>query len=172
MDRRQAQGEGRGRVQGECRLVFLPLCEVTSLIDVPFLCSQMSLRDVNPLSPALAVLREPVNLLTVLASGMLFGAQYVISFTAAVTFAAAPYNYDSLKVGLVLVAFGGGNILGSILGGRYSDFMLAKLKKANGGVSEPEVRRFFLGRVSSAVLISSFPPGYRCGSSRCSLRFQ
>jgi hypothetical protein len=40
----------------------------------------------------------------------------------------------------VLVSFGGGNILGSILGGRYSDHMLAKLKRVNGGVSEPEMR--------------------------------
>lgn len=55
-------------------------------------------------------------------------------------FSSLRYNYDSLKVGLVLVSFGGGNIMGSILGGRYSDFMLAKLKKANGGVSEPEMR--------------------------------
>ncbi|KAL7413574.1 major facilitator superfamily domain-containing protein [Mrakia frigida] len=101
---------------------------------------KLSLRDVNPLRPALAVLKEPVNLLTVLASGILFGGQYVISFTAAVTFAAAPYNYGSLKVGLVLVSFGGGNILGSLLGGRYSDFMRAKLTKANGGITEPEMR--------------------------------
>ena len=52
----------------------------------------------------------------------------------------APYNYNALHVGLVLLAFGLGNIAGSVLGGRYSDKVLARLKKANGGKSEPEVR--------------------------------
>lgn len=66
-----------------------------------------------------------------------------ISFLRLLRLASAsplPDNYDSLKVGLVLVAFGGGNIGGSLLGGRYSDYKLAQLKKANGGVSEPEMR--------------------------------
>ena len=59
---------------------------------------------------------------------------------ADLSFTPSRYNYGSLKVGLVLVSFGGGNILGSLLGGRYSDFMRAKLTKANGGITEPEMR--------------------------------
>lgn len=35
---------------------------------------------------------------------------------------------------------GGGNVVGSILGGKYSDIMLRRLKKKNGGVGEPEMR--------------------------------
>jgi hypothetical protein len=38
------------------------------------------------------------------------------------------------------VTEGGGNVVGSILGGRYSDIMLRRLKKKNGGVGEPEMR--------------------------------
>lgn len=75
-----------------------------------------------------------------------------------------PYNYSPLKVGLALLSFGeyrlpavgvhrscmlgtdksldtgGGNVVGSILGGKYSDIMLRRLKKKNGGVGEPEMR--------------------------------
>lgn len=40
----------------------------------------------------------------------------------------------------MLFSFGFGNITGSILGGRLSDFVLARLKTRNGGVSVPEVR--------------------------------
>ncbi|CED82859.1 Synaptic vesicle transporter SVOP and related transporters (major facilitator superfamily) [Phaffia rhodozyma] len=101
---------------------------------------KIGLRDVNPLLPALAILKCPSNLLTVISSGIIFAAQYSISFTAAVTFAESPYNYNALKIGLVLVAFGGGNIIGSVAGGRYSDYVLARLMKKNGGVREPEMR--------------------------------
>jgi hypothetical protein len=69
----------------------------------------------------------------------MFAYQYGVCFTAALTFARAPYNFNSIKVGLVLLSFGLGNLAGSILGGRWSDHVLAKLKQKNGGVSEPEV---------------------------------
>jgi hypothetical protein len=39
-----------------------------------------------------------------------------------------------------LLVTGGGNVVGSILGGKYSDIMLRRLKKKNGGVGEPEMR--------------------------------
>lgn len=76
-----------------------------------------------------------------------------------ITFAQAPYSYDPLIVGLVLcvprlrvatmttssshrLAYGGGTILGSVAGGRYSDRTWARLKAQNGGKGEPEVRPF------------------------------
>lgn len=71
--------------------------------------------------------------------GMMFAYQYGVCFTAALTFARAPYHFNSIQVGLVLLSFGIGNLAGSILGGRWSDHVLAKLKKENGGVSVPEV---------------------------------
>jgi MFS family permease len=69
----------------------------------------------------------------------LFAYQYAVAFTAALTFAGAPYNYGSVKVGLVLLSFGIGNLAGSVLGGRWSDRVLAQLKAKNGGESVPEV---------------------------------
>jgi len=75
-------------------------------------------------------------------SGLLFAAQYTISYTAARTFAAAPYDYSALIVGCVLLSFGFGNVVGSVAGGRWSDAMLKRMKEKNGGQGEPEASRF------------------------------
>ncbi|KAJ9110434.1 hypothetical protein QFC19_001560 [Naganishia cerealis] len=101
---------------------------------------QLSLKDVNPLPAMWHILKRPNNFLGVVCSGGLFAVQYTIAFTGAVLFAEEPYNYSALKVGLALLSFGGGNVVGSILGGRYSDIMLRRLKNKNGGVGEPEMR--------------------------------
>jgi len=53
-----------------------------------------------------------------------------------------PYNYSALYVGIIILAFGVGSIIGSLVGGKLSDMVLRRLKKANGGVMVPEVRRF------------------------------
>jgi len=39
-------------------------------------------------------------------------------------------------------------MLGSVLGGRWSDRAFARLKASNGGESNPEVRRTFLAIVT------------------------
>ncbi|KZT53351.1 MFS general substrate transporter [Calocera cornea HHB12733] len=101
---------------------------------------KLSLRDVNPITPAWRILQR-VNILTIMfGSALLFAFVYSTSYTAAITFARPPYNYDSMYIGLVLLSFGLGNVLGSILGGRWSDCSLARLKAQNGGVSAPEMR--------------------------------
>ncbi|CUA72501.1 MFS antiporter QDR3 [Candida albicans SC5314] [Rhizoctonia solani] len=82
---------------------------------------KLSITDINPISPIWNVLKEPTNLCILFAS-------------------AAPYNYNSIKVGLVLLSFGLGNLSGSILGGRWSDRVLAQFKAKNGGESVPEMR--------------------------------
>ncbi|KAG8726887.1 hypothetical protein FRC11_014290 [Ceratobasidium sp. 423] len=100
---------------------------------------KLSITDINPISPIWNVVKERTNLCILFASALLFAYQYAVAFTAALTFAAAPYNYNSIKVGLVLLSFGLGNLTGSILGGRWSDRVLAKFKTKNGGESVPEV---------------------------------
>ncbi|WVF71357.1 hypothetical protein IAT40_006161 [Kwoniella sp. CBS 6097] len=101
---------------------------------------KLSLRDLNPLPTMVSVLKKPTNALILTASGLLYAAQYTIVYTASITLGAAPYEYDSLKIGLVLLAFGVGNIGASIFGGRYSDVVLRRLKKANGGIGVAEMR--------------------------------
>ncbi|WWC69996.1 uncharacterized protein I206_103940 [Kwoniella pini CBS 10737] len=101
---------------------------------------KLSFRDINPLPTMISVVRKPANSVLLTSSGILFAAQYTIVYTASITLGNAPYNYNSLKIGLVLLAFGIGSILASILGGRYSDLVLKRLKKKNGGVMAAEMR--------------------------------
>jgi len=44
-------------------------------------------------------------------SGFLFASQYTVTLTSSRTFAAAPWNYTPIEVGLVLLAFGLGNVV-------------------------------------------------------------
>ncbi|RHZ75967.1 hypothetical protein Glove_208g203 [Diversispora epigaea] len=50
------------------------------------------------------------------------------------------YNLNTADVGLVFLAPSAGYMVGSFLGGRYSDIVLSKYKARNGGVSYPEMR--------------------------------
>lgn len=42
-------------------------------------------------------------------------------------------------VGVILLIYGIGNLIGSIGGGKLSDRILASMKVQNGGVGQPEV---------------------------------
>ncbi|KAF8172797.1 vacuolar DHA amino acid exporter [Mycena galopus ATCC 62051] len=100
---------------------------------------KLTLRDVNPFKPLWLVVRRINNLVILLASGLCFAFTFTVTFTASRTLSGA-YGYNALKVGLVLLSFGLGQLAGSVLGGRWSDKKLAGLKVANGGVSYPEMR--------------------------------
>lgn len=91
--------------------------------------------------------------------GLIFGLSYCIAYTCSRTLA-NQYGYNALKIGLVLLSFGVGEsgcclpilhalahggradvgcLGGSVLGGRYSDYVFRKLKAENGGTSAAEV---------------------------------
>ncbi|KAJ7160911.1 vacuolar DHA amino acid exporter [Mycena filopes] len=99
----------------------------------------LTLRDVNPFKPLWLVLRRINNLVILFASGLMFAFTFVVVYTASRTLSFV-YGYNALKVGFVLLSYGLGTLAGSLLGGRWSDVKLAKLKAANGGVSHPEMR--------------------------------
>ncbi|KAF9220501.1 MFS general substrate transporter [Gyrodon lividus] len=100
---------------------------------------KLSFTDFNPFPPYLWILSRKNNVVILIPSGLLFGFSFGIMYTCARTLALY-YNYNALKTGLVLLSYGIGNLIGSILGGRWSDRTLARLKAANGGVSFPEMR--------------------------------
>ncbi|KAI0049392.1 MFS general substrate transporter [Auriscalpium vulgare] len=100
---------------------------------------KLSLTDVNPIPPLRLVLRRWNNVAILTASGLIFGFSYCIAYTCARTLEDR-YGMDALDTGLVLLSFGAGSIAGSILGGRWSDRVLRRLKAANGGQSVPEMR--------------------------------
>ncbi|GAA5853337.1 hypothetical protein JCM8547_000289 [Rhodosporidiobolus lusitaniae] len=124
------------------QLGFAPLNKVRTALSAKSgdVKVRISFRDINPLAVSGDVIKQPANFVVLLYSGFLFASQYCITFTASRTFAAEPYNYSPIEVGLVLLAFGLGNVLGSVGGGRYSDYTLKRLKDKNGGKGEPEMR--------------------------------
>jgi MFS family permease len=100
---------------------------------------KLSMTDVNPFPSYLSIVSRKNNLVMLTASGLTFAFSFSIAYTCARTLSMY-YDYDALKTGLVLLAYGIGCMTGSILGGRWSDRTLARLKAANGGVSFPEMR--------------------------------
>jgi hypothetical protein len=122
--------------------------------------------DVSPLASAVAVIKQPHNILALFYSGvslgrrllklyqcshnfsylfitqLAFASQYSLSFTATRTFSSAPYNFSPILIGVVLLALGVGGMAGSILGGRLSDraLRLGTLANNNGQRAAPELR--------------------------------
>ncbi|TFY56644.1 hypothetical protein EVJ58_g7508 [Rhodofomes roseus] len=88
---------------------------------------RLSLKDVNPIGPMIRVLSRRNNLVILFASGLLFAFNFSITYTASRTLA-NEYHYDALDTGFVLLAYGIGCLLGSVLGGRYSDHIFTKMR--------------------------------------------
>ena len=92
--------------------------------------------------------------------GLQFAFMFVIAYASSRTLGTA-YGYSPFKIGFVTLSFGvgkffiiktfdptdyhllhllnSGGIAGSVWGGRWSDYELARLKAANGNNSYPEV---------------------------------
>ncbi|KAL9931478.1 hypothetical protein V8E36_009643 [Tilletia maclaganii] len=100
-----------------------------------------SFADVNPLRPLLAILSEPHNIVSLLASGLSFGSFYSLMLTLSRDLAAPPqdkgYGYSPIIVGVVLLSIGGGGMLGSTVGGRLSDRRIRRVK--SGALVSPLV---------------------------------
>ncbi|KAF8956891.1 vacuolar DHA amino acid exporter [Flammula alnicola] len=99
----------------------------------------LSIKDINFLKPLFQVLRRKSNLLMLISCGLIYAYGFVIIYTTSRTLS-SQYHYNPLKVGLVTISYGAGSIIGSILGGRWSDRELARQKAANGGKGYPEMR--------------------------------
>ncbi|KAI0633191.1 major facilitator superfamily domain-containing protein [Trametes polyzona] len=114
--------------------------EATSIVTVASLEQvKLSPSDVNPLKPIVHILRRLNNVTMFLASGLIFACTYSITYTCARTLA-NQYGFDALRTGLTLLAFGIGSLLGSVLGGRYSDYVYLKVKARHGGTGKAEMR--------------------------------
>ncbi|KAF5362918.1 hypothetical protein D9758_007097 [Tetrapyrgos nigripes] len=100
---------------------------------------KLSLMDVNPVKPMIAVIIRRYNYTILIASGILFAFSFLIMYTTSRTLGTF-YHYEPLSIGLVLVCYGVGNVFGSFLGGRWSDYQMARLTKQNGGKKSPEMR--------------------------------
>ncbi|KAF8257483.1 MFS general substrate transporter [Lactarius quietus] len=99
----------------------------------------LSFKDVNPFPPLLLVLKRRNNIATLVPSGFFYAFNINITYTCS-RLLGNHYDYDALKIGLVLLSYGAGCMLGSILGGRWSDRAIQRLTSANDGHYLPEMR--------------------------------
>lgn len=72
--------------------------------------------------------------------GFAFSSLSVMLVTQAAFYPAPPYNFSPIGVGNVIIAPAIGGILGSIVGGIATDWLILKLARRNGGIYEPEMR--------------------------------
>ncbi|KAG1800278.1 major facilitator superfamily domain-containing protein [Suillus plorans] len=100
---------------------------------------KLSFKDINPFPPYFRILSRKNNVLILIANGLIFGFSYSLSYTCSLTLADR-YDYDAFSTGLVLLCLGIGSIAGSVIGGRWSDRVLAKMMEANGGKCYAEMR--------------------------------
>ncbi|KAG1745209.1 major facilitator superfamily domain-containing protein [Suillus lakei] len=99
---------------------------------------RLSIQDINPFPPYFQILWRKNNILILTSNGLVFAFTYCLSYTCARTLA-NEYGYNALSIGLGL-ALPGRSIAGSVLSGRWSDRVLAKMIEANGGKWYPEMR--------------------------------
>ena len=80
---------------------------------------------------AIAYLRYPAILLLIYLASITWGIYMFLCISLQQSFAAAPYHFSSLIVGLTFIPLSMGLILASTLGGRWSDYvMTSEAKKA------------------------------------------
>lgn len=101
----------------------------------------------NPLR-ALLFLRYPFVMLTAISTGVSFGAMFEIETIMPDLFR-DNYGLNSWQIGLCYLGGGTGNLLGSFLGGKYLDRVLAQHVKARG-YTIPE------DRFPASVFVSGF----------------
>jgi MFS family permease len=67
----------------------------------------------------------------------------VLYLTAtSVIFSMPPYNFSTAGVGYMNLGPFVGNVLGSIYGGPFADWLVVRLARRNGGIFEPEMRLY------------------------------
>ncbi|CAD6586120.1 MAG: hypothetical protein ASARMPREDX12_002275 [Alectoria sarmentosa] len=84
----------------------------------------------------LVYLRFPAILLPVYLASVSLGMLVVWSVSIQAAFSKPPYDYSALIIGLLFIPFSMGLILASILGGRWSDYIMLRAAKRAGRLDE------------------------------------
>ncbi|KAI8137648.1 major facilitator superfamily domain-containing protein [Fennellomyces sp. T-0311] len=108
----------------------------------------------NIFGPMLMMLRDPSVLLITIYSTVIFASLYFLNPTITDTFQSL-YGYNEWQVGLCYLAFGVGLVLGSIVAGQISDYVLRYYRNRTQGKVIPEMR--LRAAIPSFLLI---PGGY------------
>jgi len=80
---------------------------------------------VDPLNIIL-YLRFPAVLITVYYASITFGSLYILNISLQATFAKAPYNFTTIEVGLCYIPNSIGYVAASLLGGKWTDTIMAR----------------------------------------------
>ena len=78
------------------------------------------------------LLRFPAVLITVYYASITFGLLYVLSISLESTFAKPPYNFSTFEIGLAYIPNSIGYLLASVLGGKWTDSIMAREAKKAG----------------------------------------
>ena len=84
----------------------------------------------------LLYLRYPAVLITVYYASITFGSLYLLNISLETTFAAPPYTFSTIIIGLTYIPNSIGYILASIFGGRWTDFIMAREARRAGRFDE------------------------------------
>jgi multidrug resistance protein len=102
-----------------------PLRRVSTAQSIKKTASVLKRLFIDPLS-VLVYLRYPPVLITVYSASIAFGALYVLNISIQSTFSKPPYSFSSILLGLLYIAPSTGYVLGSMLGGRWIDVIMAR----------------------------------------------
>jgi multidrug resistance protein len=86
---------------------------------------------IDPLS-VLGYLRFPAVLITVYLASITFGSLYMLNISIQQTFSEPPYGYAVIIVGLLYIPGSVGYLIASIVGGRWTDFIMHREARAAG----------------------------------------
>jgi len=81
-------------------------------------------------------LRFPPVLLTVYYASITFGVLYILNISIQSTFAAQPYSFSTLIIGLLYIPNSAGYLLTSLFGGKWIDSIMAREAKKAGRYDE------------------------------------
>ncbi|KAK9452059.1 major facilitator superfamily domain-containing protein [Limtongia smithiae] len=98
------------------------------------------------------LLKYPSFLFAITYNSFGYGCLYIMNNTFPEIFEDAPYDYSSLITGLLYLPNGFGYLIGSLVGGRWSDRIVKSALKRNNGVLVPEARLAENTLVAGAVV--------------------
>lgn len=108
---------------------------------------------IRPLRSLILFGYPPVTLAVVFA-GISFAGIYFVNIAVSNQYSQAPYNFQSLIVGLMYIPNSVTYLIASVFGGKWNDRLLKRAAKLNGGVLTPESRISW----NAVLAISLYPP--------------
>ena len=114
------------------------LTGMSPTLDTPVSDSSGRLRKLNPVR-SVFLLRHMFVLMIALETGSCFGTMFTIETVIPDLFETT-YGFASWQTGLSYLGAGMGNILGSFVSGRVSDYLLKRARQKRGGMPKAEDR--------------------------------